>query len=282
VKTLVVLGCALVALVGTPGRAAAQFATLDRQDTGTEVGATFDYMFVNHDREPGTSAFRFDVYGQFVDPGSGFGGYLQLPITHDAVNVDVTPFQIRGSATGVGDLELGGIYVIRARRPDTRFVLHAGLTLPTNPAANDQAFASELGGLARITDYAQVIPNGTTFRVGFSPIWHRGNLVARIDLGIDLNLAIASGHNALPPLLKLNGGLGFENDAFSIMGELTNTFITGDAVDGGARTLNEVGVTARFFLGSGTSLSAGLVLPLEDDTRRLDAILDFGFIARLR
>ena len=281
-KTLVVLGFALVALVGTPGRASAQFATLDRQDTGTEVGATFDYLFVNHDQEPGTSAFRFDLFGQFVDPASGFGGYLQLPITHDAVNIDVAPFQIRGSATGIGDLELGGIYVIRARRPDTRFVLHAGLTLPTNPSANDEAFASERGGLARITDYAQVIPNGTTLRIGFSPIWHRGNLVARIDLGLDLNLAIANGRNALPPLLKLNGGLGFENEAFSIMGELTNTFITGDAVDDGNRTLNEAGVTARFFLGSGTSLSAGIVLPLEEDTRRLDAILDFGFIARFR
>lgn len=281
-KALVVCGFALVALVGTPGRASAQFATLDRQDTGTEVGATFDYLFVNHDREPGTSAFRFDLFGQFVDPGSGFGGYLQLPITHDSVNVNVPPFQIRGSATGVGDLELGGIYVVRARRPDTRFVLHAGLTLPTNPSANDEAFASELGGLARITDLAQVIPNGTTLRVGFSPIWHRGNLVARIDLGLDLNLAIASGRNTLPPLLKLNGGLGFENEAFSIMGELTNTFITGDSIDGGDRTLDEAGVTARFFLGSGASVSVGLVLPLEDDTRRLDAILDFGFVARFR
>ena len=90
------------------------------------------------------------------------------------------------------------------------------------------------------------------------------------------------GRNALPPLLKLNGGLGFANEAFSIMGELTNTFITGNASDGGNRTLNEAGVTARCFLGSGASLSAGLVLPLEDDTRRLDAILDFGFVARFR
>ena len=173
-KALVVsiarLGFALVALVGTPGRASAQFATLDRQDTGTEFAATFDYFFVNHDRVPGTTGFRFDLFGQLVDPGSGFGGYLQLPITHDTVDVSVPPFAIRGSATGVGDLELGGIYVARSRRPDTRFVLHAGLTLPTNPSANDQAYASELGGSARIADLAQVIPNGTTLRVGFSPI----------------------------------------------------------------------------------------------------------------
>ena len=281
-KTVVVLAFALVALLGTPGRAAAQFAAMDRQDVGTDVNVSFDYLFVNHDRVPGTTGFRFDLYGQVVDPGSGFGGYLQLPITHASFDVNTPPFVIRGSATGIGDLELGAIYLVRSRRPDTSFVLHAGLALPTSPSANDQAVASELGGLARISDLAQTVPRGTTLRLGFSPIWHRNNLVARLDFGLDLNLSIADGHNTLPPLLKLNGGMGYESDAFAVMGELTNTFITGNASDGGDRTLNEAAVSVRFFLGGDTSLSAAIVVPIDDDTRKLDAALRFGFTARLR
>lgn len=284
-KTVFAFAFALVALVGTPGRASAQateFATLDRQSSATDVGASFDYLFVNHDKVPNTSAYRFDVFGQFVDEASGFGGYLQLPITHASVEADIPPFAIRGSATGLGDLELGGIYLIRSRRPDTQFVLHAGLALPTNPSSNDQAAASELGGLVRITDIAQTIPAGTTLRAGFSPIWHRGQLVARLDIGLDFNLAIASNHNTLPPLLKLNGGIGFANEQFAILGELTNTFITGDANDGGDRTLDEAAVTVKIFLSEVASVSASLILPLEEDTRKLDAALQFGFVAKLR
>ena len=66
------------------------------------------------------------------------------------------------------------------------------------------------------------------------------------------------------------------------MGELTNSFITGDVNDGGNTTLNEAAVTARFFLSPSASLSIGVVLPLEDDTKALDAALRFGFIALLR
>jgi hypothetical protein len=283
-KALVVFAFALVALVGTPGRASAQFSTLDHQTTGTEFGASFDYLFVDHDAGhlPGTSGFRFDAYGQYVEPNTGLGGYISIPIAHASFDEEVPPFSIMGSATGVGDLEFGGIYAIRTRREDTKLVLHVGLTLPTNPSASDQAAASSLGVLARITDLAQTIPNGTTVRVGFSPIWHRGNLVARLDIGPDFNLSIADGHNTLPPLLRLNAGLGFANESFAVMGEITNVFITGNQDDGGDVSYNEAAVSARFFLGEGMSLSAALVIPLDDDTRNIDAALNFGFQARFR
>ncbi len=281
-KSVLVFAFALVALVGTPGRAAAQFSTLDRQDTGTDVGVDFDYLFINHDRDPGTSGFGFDVYGQIVSPQSGFGGYLSLPVTHTAFDVETPPFVVRSSATGVGDLELGGIYSIRARRPDTKFVLHAGLTLPTSASQTDAAAAIQLGELAHITDTAQGIAKGATLRVGFSPIWHRGTLVARLDIGVDLNVTIADGRNTLPPLLRLNGAIGYASDVFAVMGELTNVFITGDEADGGNVTLNEAAVSARFFLGQGMSVAVALVIPLEEDTQRLDAALRFGFVAHLR
>ena len=284
-KAIVVCAFALVALVGTPGRAVAQFSTLDRQSTSpTEVGADFDYLFVNHDpgQHPGTSGFRFDLFGQFVDPHSGFGAYLSLALTHTSFAVDMPPFVIRGSGTGIGDLELGGIYVIPSRRADTSFVLHAGLTLPTSPSQTDNAAASQLGGFAHITDIAQTLPHGTSLRLGFSPIWHRGTLVARLDIGLDLDATIADGRTTLPPALRLNGGLGYASSVFALMGELTNVFITGNQNDGGNTTLNEAAVSARFFLGQGMSLAVAIVLPLEDDTKQLDAALRFGFTAQLR
>jgi hypothetical protein len=283
VKSAVVFAFALVALVGTPGRASAQFSTLDRQTASTDVGADFTYLFVNHDKLPGTTGYRFDVYGQFVEPTVGFGGYISEQLTHASFDVDTGIFQIRGSGTGVGDVELGGIYVFHARRDDLKLVFHAGLTLPTGPStASDSAQALALGSLSHITDTVQTLPSGTSVRLGLSPIWHRGNLVARIDVGLDVNLSIADGRNTLPPLLRIDGALGFANETFSVMGELTNVFITGDSNDGGNTTLNEAAVSTRFFLGQGMSVSAALVLPLEDDTKNLDLGLQFGFLARFR
>jgi hypothetical protein len=283
-KAFVVSAFALVALVGTPHRAHAQFATLDRQNGGTDGGVTFDYLFVNHDvgHFPNTSGYRVDFFGQFVEPTLGIGGYIALPISHAVFDAD-TPFgNIHGSGTGVGDLEIGGIYELRSRRPETQLILHAGLALPTAQSSNDDANANVLGTFARPTDLAAMQPKATTLRVGFSPIWHRGNLIARLDLGIDLNVAIADGRNTLPPVLRLNGGIGFRNEQFAIMGELTNTFVTGDRNDNGDVTLNEAAVSAAFFLGQGISASVALVLPLEEDTQTfIDLALQFGLVVHL-
>lgn len=273
-KILVAIAFALVALVGTPAHA--QMAMLDRQTAGSDAGVTFDYLFVDHDKLRGVNGFRFDFFGQFVEPSLGIGGYVALPVTHGSFDASVGPFQINGSGTGVGDLEVGGIYRLRSPRRDAQFILHAGLALPTGSSGDDSAQANTLGIAARATDVVTTLPSATTLRVGFSPIWRRGMLIARMDVGVDLNLSIADGRNTLPPVLRLNGGIGYRGEGFALMAELTNTFITGDESDGGNKTLNEAGIEARFFLGEGISAHAALVLPLDDDLNSVVAVINVG------
>lgn len=278
-KIAIAIAFALVALIGTPAHA--QMAMLDRQNGGSDAGVTFDYLFVDHDKLPGVNGFRFDFFGQFVEPSLGIGGYIALPVTHGSFDESVGPFTVSGSGTGVGDLEVGGIYRLRSPRRDTQFILHAGLALPTGSSEGDAANANLLGLAARATDVVTTLPSATSLRIGFSPIWRRGLLIARMDIGVDLNLSIADGRNTLPPVLRLNGGLGYRGEGFSVMAELTNTFITGDQNDAGNRTLNEAGVEARFFLGEGVSAHAALVFPLDDDLNSVVTVVNIGITGHL-
>jgi hypothetical protein len=177
------------------------------------------------------------------------------------------------SGTGIGDIEVGGIFLPRMTNPDFQLVVHGGVTLPTGSDDPDDFTANALGLGARPTDLVQIIPSGLTLRLGVSPIFRSGQLFGRIDGGLDLNLDNEGDNNA-DPIIRLNVGGGYDLGAGAIVGELINVISTdGDASDQMANAF------AIGFRGAAGNLRpyGGLTVPLDSD----DFASDFAITAGL-
>src|SRR5689334_19185855 len=110
------------------------FLSMDRQDGRSVVGAEAAYLFYgNLPTGASITPVRFDLYGRYIDPDSGFGGYAQIPISYAKLGDSTS--NMSQSYTGVGDLEIGGIYVPKISTPGLGLIVHAGLTLPTGSSA---------------------------------------------------------------------------------------------------------------------------------------------------
>src|SRR5689334_17231486 len=120
---------------------AAHFVTIDRQDETSRVGVEGSKLLLSSGQ---TTQLRFDVHGQWLDPGSGAGVYLSAPVSYASAGDSES-----GRQTALGDIELGGTYLPRVMESNVAIVVHAGLTLPTQdePSSNN-AFRN---GLSRVT-----------------------------------------------------------------------------------------------------------------------------------
>lgn len=182
----------------------AGFATLLRQDARSRAGAELAWLHA-------ADAFRFDVHGHYVDPSTGAGGYLQLPITYisssaaDGTDTDV----------GLGNVEVGGIYV-PDMISDLGVVLRAGVTLPTSTGDEDAAANATL---LRPLDLAAVIEDGVTVRGSVSTLVRNGDFVARMDVGIDVNVYSATDHDTLT-LFDFGLGAGVDLERVALTAEL--------------------------------------------------------------
>jgi hypothetical protein len=270
----------VVTMVATASTAFAQsaatspgFVAMDRFDASSRAGAEMSYMFANTTGTTSVTAMRFDGHGQYVDPVSGFGGYLQLPISYVSGGGQ--------SDTGVGDLEVGGIFVPRLSTRNTALVLHAGLTLPTGSTSNGGEGANLVGTFTRLDDFYDAIPKGVSLRIGVSPIVRSGNVFARLDLGFDSNISATTN---VESVLRINAGGGVDLGNVAVMAELVNLHSNRNTNGGstGDQWINEAAVSARFRSGNVQPYLA-LVLPLDHDSHLIiDAVLTVGFEASLR
>lgn len=244
---------ALVLVSGTA--AAGPFINIDRQDTTSSVGGELTYLFADESPLLGDlTLVRFDLHGQFVDEHSGAGGYATIPIAYGSSDND--------SETTVGNVEVGGIYNIPTGT-GVNVVLHGGLLLPTASDELGPAVYGGLTGLARIHDYYQWIPKGTTLRLAASPTLTSGKLYARLDAGVDINLDSADEDNE-DPAFHINAGIGiWASPKVAITAELS-TFTVFDDVEGDDDSLANAAVGARFFAGA-VAPYFGFVIPLDDD-----------------
>jgi hypothetical protein len=185
------------------------FFTLDRGDSGSHVGGQLGWTFFDQDDFDATG-LRIDLYGQYVTP-TGFGGYGILPISTLFIdNAD--------DETAIGNIEGGVLYVLA--QGDVDFVFRGGLTLPT---ADDEVLgfvANLLASFPRLTDWAHASPETLWVRLGVSPVFRSGQLVLRLDGGIDV--ALAADDEEPDPILRLNVGGGIDTGTFAILGELVN------------------------------------------------------------
>src|SRR5207253_3142541 len=173
----------------------------DRQDDSSRAGVEASYFEFRDSSSPGT-LMRFDLHGQYVDPSSGLGGYAQLPFSYASGGGQTNK--------GVGDADVGVIYVPKLDSATTKLVAHLGLTLPTG-SQGDNGLANLFTGLTRVDDLYLSLPKAITLRAGVSPVIRSGQLFARVDVGVDANLSVNGGsgsNRTADTIVHANAGLG--------------------------------------------------------------------------
>lgn len=250
------------------------FVQIDRYDGTSVAGADVTFVKIDDSVTDDVTLLRFQLGGRFLDKASGFGGYVNLPITYASGNDD--------STTGIGNIEVGGLMLTKLGDESTRLVLHGGITIPSaNGTDDDGSFANAFGSLARPQDVYLAAPKGTTLRFGASPLYRNGNVFGRVDLGIDINLdADGSGDN--DPIVHLNAGVGVDLGNVALMGELSNVYIfsdgDGDLAD---RLINVMALSARFDAGT-VFPYVSLMIPLDDNSSTaVDLAVTAGLEAKL-
>ena len=171
---------------------------------------------------------RGEAHVEVVDPGTGLGGYVRVPYTHYWGTA-----MYDASASAFGDIDLGGVLRVRTSY-DIDIVLHAGFTLPTAPQSENEP--NVFTSLARCEDLALALPDATSIRIGASPMWRSGHFVARADLGIDFNLSNhyeTAQFGAIESydigwIAHLDAGVGYVDQAFALMVELTSIRVDGE------------------------------------------------------
>jgi hypothetical protein len=196
------------------------FVILDRQDGTSRAGVDVTYLSLNilgsgQNGNPTLTSFMIEPHAQYVDPGTGAGGYAQLPIS-----------RISGNGTQInatGDVEVGALYAPHFA-PEYTAVIHAGIALPTAPTDDNGVLTNVFAFPARVQDFVLAIPSGTSIRVGASPLLRAGSVYVRVVLGADFNVSNKSANNGpstdIKPVYHLGGGAGFDTGIVVLSGEL--------------------------------------------------------------
>jgi len=215
------------------------FATLDRGDGITHFG--LDLAWVRLDPPPLDSVLHFEVFGQFVAQ-SGLGFYVAFPFAKSFG--DGVPEGELDGETSIGDLDVGGLYVISA--PELSWVFRLGLALPTASEDDGDFVTNFYGQQFRLTDIALVYPNDYFARLSVSPLYHAHSLFLRIDLGVDVPFA-EDDPTFYPadPIGRLNLGAGVDLGQIALMAELA-TIVEFDDDDVDEDNDRDVFTTAAF------------------------------------
>lgn len=242
------------------------FSILDRGDATSKAGGELSYLLLGDSAE-GT-ALRFDLHGQFVDRASGFGGYVQLPMSLLSGDSD-SNFELSG-------VELGGL-LAKQLSPEMGIVVRAGVVLPTAQDDFGALIQNAITGYARPSDIVNASPN-TIIRLSGSPMFRSGQLFGRIDIGLDFLADSDDGDNSA--LLRIGPGIGFDGGSFALTGELvTMRSIGGDSEDDDFITF--AAISARMATGT-TAPYVAVVLPVDDRVRDFfNAAITLGVEAAL-
>ncbi len=258
------------------------FVMLDRADTRSRVGIEMSYALPHTDDGTSASAMRYEVHGQYVDLTSGLGGYITMPISH----LSETFENETDSVTGIGDLEIGGIFVRDFPKYGVTIAGHGGISLPTG-STDDFAYAANfVAAITRLPDLYLALPEATSVRIGTSPIWRSGRVFARADFGLDIN---SEAHGIrIDDYLRADVGVGIDLDLVSLTAELANAYVyippsmvTPSNADG-SQWIDTAALAARFHAGL-LEPYAAIVIPLDHDSYAyIYVAFTLGFDVRLR
>jgi len=253
------------------------FTVIDRIDGQSSLG--FETSYLEPHIEDGVMAnkptvLRFAAHFRYVDPGSGIGGYAQLPFAYGSESSGTDSITI----TDVGSLELGGVYAPKLSVPGLGIILHAGLALPTGEPRNEFVLGTAASSAA-LPELYNALPRALTGKLGVSAVLHRDKVFARLDLGVDDNFsnnADGNGdvHVSIARAYHVNAGVGIDLGAAALMLESANVVLGAENGQGGA-TLSDLAVAVRF-AGRVASPYVAVVVPIEDD---ISGVIDFAITA---
>jgi hypothetical protein len=215
------------------------YVSLDRQGTDNAIGvAVSGHVFTSDEENPFLPDFalRENIYGRYVH-GSGLGGYGQLSVSH--------AFGGDESTNGIGNLEVGGLYVMRAGGADVIFRL--GLGLPTASDSIEGVLTNAFAVYDRLHDVALVIPNTLWIRPGVAARFGSAKLFAQVDVGVDVPIETSDGMGATTPLYHANAGVGTTQGPVTLTAELANYGVDGD--DDGLHLAHSGALSARYDAG---------------------------------
>jgi hypothetical protein len=221
--------------------------TLLPTSSGATIDGRLDYVRLT-DSSSAPTLFALKLHGQYVAP-QGIGGYLSLPLVYASSDGN--------SDTYVGNLELGGLYVLR--RPDFDVYARAGATLELG--GDEAAFVVPIVNLSPHPADAITTGLGTSWlRAGGGIRFTSGALVAGLSGGIDSALD----SEGLDNLLNLTGVIGLVQPGFGLAVGLTLVQLLDDS-DGdnslvGLQLIGDVEVAAK------VRLYGALGINLEDES----------------
>ncbi|HKE13990.1 MAG TPA: hypothetical protein VKB80_03920 [Kofleriaceae bacterium] len=240
------------------------FATMDRQDGSSFIGAQLGFTFLDQvaldgPDAPDATGLRLDLYGQYVSR-SRLGVYAALPLSH----VILEDFE---DESAIGNVEAGAIYIVRTG-PGTELVLHGGITLPTaddGPGADiSKVVTNFISTWPRLTDIAHAWPHALWVRLGVSPIIQRGYLILRADAGVDAALSSDDDFDDPSAIVRLNVGGGVDTGRVAVLGELVTLANAED--EAGEDLVHTLALSARFRAG-GIEPGLAIGVPLDDSVR---------------
>jgi hypothetical protein len=261
------------------------FATLDRGDASSRFGIEASYLFLGNVGTESTMGLRFEAHGQYVDPGTGFGGYVQTPFAYIDGYLD-------NSAWAVGNFEAGGLWVPHFVLHGIAFVARAGLTVPTATTNSgivptlvsiDQVYADLYASYARLSDRFLGIPDGFSLRFAVSALWRYQVFFARADVGFDSNLTSATDTN-VGSQLRLDIGVGVELGPASITFESTSADVSNESDNGSTASVSgwfATGALSARLRGGPGDVYVAAVVPFDHATREPYGTLAPAFNAAL-
>ena len=250
------------------------FATLDRGDARSRFGVEFSYLFLSDNgtnNNQSLTSVRLEVHAQYVDPGTGFGGYALTPFGYFG------NFIGDNSGWGIGNFEAGGLWVPHFTFHGIAFVARIGLVVPTATTTSgivptqgsiDQVLANGYASLARLTDDYLSIPDGTSMRFSGSALYRHRAFFARFDLGVDGNFSSANDTN-VGNQLRLNLGVGVDLGPASLTFESVNTDISNETIGQSSASVSgwfATGALSARFRSGPADVYAAVVLPFDHAT----------------
>ena len=250
---LLVLGGTTTALA----QRAPDMATLDRGDGITKLGLDLGYSSLTP--PPYDAALRFELYGQFVTH-SGIGIYGAVPLSRSFGGEGTPRPPEAENATSLGNIDLGGLFVISGE--SLSWVFRLGVAPPTATSGVDETLTRYYATTPRLTDIA-LASNDWYVRLSVSPLIHVDRVFFRADLGFDINAGSEDYH-----YLRLNVGGGIDIGVVALSLELVNMASFGDFT-GQEDFFHSLAFTVRFM---GEQFQPFLSIGLPIDRYRRDAV----------
>ena len=226
------------------------FALIERLDGNSWAGGDITYLVLDGDAD--TPVMRVSLHGRYVHPRRRLGGYVELPLAIETGSGDDT--------AGIGNIEVGGLFLPRFTSTDFGMTVRLGLTLPTGNE-DRSGLLNLLATQVRPDDLYLALPHATSLRFGASPTWRFGRMYGKLAIGVDVNID-QSGPTDADTVFRLGFGIGADFETVAITAEFSNVFPTNDDAD--ALSVGALG--ARFATGTLRPYAA-LLVPLEDDTQ---------------